>query len=299
MAVRYVPFDGEAVSRQWFRLLADLRRAGVSFHLNEGHRTFARQAELVREKGLWSPSNMTGAAAPSSTAPHIRTGRADHACDFDNAAGVAAAAKRRGVTLRATVPGESWHLEADPAELRAYEKRRRGEIRRAKARRLLRRALGATRKRRTSAQGVKLIREFEGCRLVPYNDPAGFATVGVGHLIARRPVTQADRNKYAGFTRRDAEKLLAADLAPFEKAVRRSPMPLSQRQFDALVSVTFNLGPGVLDKGRSLGDALRSKDPKKVAAALRLYDKAGSPARRLPGLTRRRKAEAALFLEGS
>lgn len=60
------------------------------------------------------------AAFPTPFAPHIRTGRFDHAIDFNNAAGVARAAARRGVTLRWTVRGESWHLEADRAELAHY-----------------------------------------------------------------------------------------------------------------------------------------------------------------------------------
>lgn len=299
MAVIYRRFDGERVSRPWLRLLRDLRAAGVGFHLNEGHRTFARQAELVRQLGVWSLSNRTGAARPSINAPHIRTGRFDHACDFDNAAAVEMAAQRRGVNLTATVPGEPWHLEADRDQLLAYYRRRNREIRRARRKRLLARAKRAAaklRRRRTSSVGVATIRRFEGCRLEPYNDPAGFATIGVGHLIARRPVNDADRDRYRGFTRADADRLLACDLVPFEKAVRRVPMKLTQAQFDALVSATFNLGPGVLERGRSLGDALHAKDPRKVAAALRLYDKAGSPPRALPGLTRRREAEASAFL---
>lgn len=308
MTVTYKRFDNERVSRPWSRLLRDLRARGTRFHLNEGHRTFARQAELVRQKGVWTPSNPTGAARPSPNAPHIRTGRFDHACDFDidNAAAVENAARAAGVTLQATVPGEPWHLEADRGELLAYYRRRRKEVARAKRRRALARARKAAmlaaarlRRRKTSVAGRRMIRGFEGCELEPYNDPAGFATIGVGHLIARRPVNDTDRRKYAGFTQRDADRLLMADLKPFEKAVRGalkgSPWQ-GQHHFDALVSATFNLGPGVLEKGRSLGDALRSEDRSKVAAALKLYDKAGSPPRRLAGLTRRRAAEAQMFL---
>lgn len=303
MSVIYRRFDGERVSRPWERLLRDLRARGVHFHLNEGHRTFARQAELVREKGIWSPSNPTGAAVPSRNAPHIRTGRFDHACDFDNAAAVENAARARGVTLRATVPGEPWHLEADRAELLAYYHRRRREIAAGKRRRALakaRKLAARLRRRRTSGKGRKLIRDFEGCRLEPYNDPVGFATIGVGHLIARRPVNQSDRNRYAGFTQADADRLLAADLKPFEKAVRKALKGTpwqGQHHFDALVAATMNLGAGVLEPGRSLGDALRSKERSRVAAALKLYTKAGSPPRDLPGLVRRRQAEAALFLD--
>lgn len=119
--------DHEEVSYPWFWLLHDLYYEDhVDFNVNEGHRTMERQAELVREKGVWSSSNPTGAARPSPSAPHIRTGRVDHACDFDNAVGVMVAAGERGVTLRQTImPFEPWHLEADAAELVAYAKKDR------------------------------------------------------------------------------------------------------------------------------------------------------------------------------
>lgn len=306
MSVKYRRFDSGRVSPEWDRLLTDLRAGGARFHLNSGHRSIAEQQRLfdqnmVQVNGKWVPRpDHPVTAFPNDNAPHTRTGRFDHACDLDNAAAVELAARRAGVTLRATVPGEPWHLEADATQLKAYRARRRREIARAKRRRVaararaaLRRALGRLRRRRTSKAGVQMIRDFEGCRLVPYNDPAGHATIGVGHLIHRGPVTQADRNRYVGFTSRDADKLLAADLKPFEKAVRKGPMPLNQAQFDALVSATFNLGAGVLDKGRSLGDALRSRDKAKVAAALMQYTHAGG--RELPGLVLRRRAEAQPF----
>lgn len=123
--VVYVHTDPpEVVSRQWYVLLHDVRHVDrVPFHVNEGHRTFARQAQLFAENmiapGVPKPGQAL-TAVPSNSAPHIKTGRADHAIDFNNAAGVQRAAARRGVTLRLTVPGESWHLEPDPGELRRY-----------------------------------------------------------------------------------------------------------------------------------------------------------------------------------
>lgn len=117
--------DHEKVSRQWYVLLHDIYYghngpALKNFNVNEGHRTMARQAELVREQGLYSASNPHGAAAPSATAPHIKTGHPDHAIDFDNAEGVRLAAAHRGVTLTRTVSTESWHLEPNPAQLARY-----------------------------------------------------------------------------------------------------------------------------------------------------------------------------------
>lgn len=120
--------DNEKVSYQWYALLIDIRKNDkVWFHVNEGRRTKARQLELIREKGIYnSVTNPYGAAPYSPQAPHIRTGRFDHAIDFNNAQGVINAAKRRGVTLVRTVSTEEWHVEAVATQLQAYyEKRKR------------------------------------------------------------------------------------------------------------------------------------------------------------------------------
>lgn len=126
MAVTYVPFDGEQVSREWSILLHDIRYDDhIAFHVNEGHRTMARQwyfwnGWLLRRPGF------AIAAFPSPNAPHIRTGRRDHAIDFNNAEGVRRAAAKRGVVLKRTVlwPNgtvrEEWHLEANCTQLLAY-----------------------------------------------------------------------------------------------------------------------------------------------------------------------------------
>ena len=83
--VVYVPFDGEQVSREWGIVLAQMRADGVPFRVNEGHRTMARQWYFWN---LYRSGRGALAAFPSPTAPHIRTGRIDHAIDFNNAAGV-------------------------------------------------------------------------------------------------------------------------------------------------------------------------------------------------------------------
>lgn len=77
---------------------------------------------------------------------------------------------------------------------------------------------------------------------------------------------------------------------------REYGLNLNQGQYDALVSVVYNLGPGVLNADRSLGGALRRHNMQAAADAILLYDKAGG--RTLPGLTRRRRAERAMFLAG-
>jgi hypothetical protein len=130
--------DRERVSREWYGLLVDLAHAGVHFNVNEGHRTMARQAQLVRQKGVWSSSNPVGAAWPSPFAPHIRTGRASHAIDADNAVGVVVAAAHRGVHLYRPIATEPWHIDPNAKSLRRYARRRRVRILKARAARLRR-----------------------------------------------------------------------------------------------------------------------------------------------------------------
>jgi hypothetical protein len=140
MSVRYYKLDHnsvdhEKVSGVWDVLLWDLHKHDpVTFNVNEGHRTFARQRELVKEKGLWSPSNPTGAAAPTRNAPHIMTGRFDHAIDFSNAEGVVAAARKRGVILHRPISTEPWHVTLDRGTALRYYRKNRRRVRREQRR---------------------------------------------------------------------------------------------------------------------------------------------------------------------
>jgi hypothetical protein len=117
MAVRYVAIDGEMVSAQWHSVIAAMRRDGVHGNVNEGHRTFARQAQLY---ALYRSGRGNLAAVPSPNAPHIRTGRTDHAVDFGNDAAVFAWLSRKGLAPQRTVRGESWHIEVSAAKLNAF-----------------------------------------------------------------------------------------------------------------------------------------------------------------------------------
>lgn len=117
MAVRYVQIDGEEVSQEWYSALRDMRTAGVQFNVNEGHRTMARQSYFY---ALYKSGRGAQAAVPSPYAPHIRTGRFDHAIDFNNASGVMEWLREHGISSALTVPGESWHVEANADQLRKY-----------------------------------------------------------------------------------------------------------------------------------------------------------------------------------
>lgn len=94
-------------------------------------------------------------------------------------------------------------------------------------------------------------------------------------------------------TEQEAERLLLADVSPVEVAVNALGLELTQNQFDALVSAGFNLGTGVFQSHRSLGQALRGIGGLSVPEALALYDHAGP--HRVEGLTRRRAAEGRLW----
>jgi lysozyme len=90
---------------------------------------------------------------------------------------------------------------------------------------------------KTSPGGLKLIEDFEGLRLVAYQDLGGVWTIGYGHtrdVCVGQTCTQAE-----------AEAFLVADVAAAETAVSSYVhVPLNQNQFDALVSFTFNVGAG-------------------------------------------------------
>lgn len=120
--VRYVLMDGELVSQQWYAVLSNIRKAGVVFHINEGHRTLARQTYFWNCYRCQCCNGGHRAARPTPWAPHIRSGRFDHAIDFDNASGVIKALRDRGIYASLTVPGESWHVEANAGDLNAYYK---------------------------------------------------------------------------------------------------------------------------------------------------------------------------------
>ena len=91
-----------------------------------------------------------------------------------------------------------------------------------------------------SQKGIDLIKEFEGLRLKAYRDPVGVLTIGYGHTGSDVKVGQV-------ISQTRAEQLLKGDTGWAQDAVRRSvKVPLSQGQFDALTSFTYNLGGGAL-----------------------------------------------------
>lgn len=144
--------------------------------------------------------------------------------------------------------------------------------------------------RATGEVGVSLIRAFEGFSPVPYDCPAGFPTIGYGHVI------QADERFDAPLSPEEGEALLRKDLPRYESAVcRLIDMPLGDLCFDALVSFTFNLGEGAL----AASTLRRLVNVGRVTDAGPQFDRwVFAGAQKLPGLVRRRAAERALWERG-
>lgn len=132
---------------------------------------------------------------------------------------------------------------------------------------------------KTSQTGINLIKEFEGCRLTAYQDSVGVWTIGYGHTAGVTPGMTILQTQADGY--------LTEDLYRFEKAVDKTGLDLTQNEFDALVSFAFNTGEANLRR------LVNNRTLVEIAAKITSYNKAGGKV--LAGLTRRRKAEQALF----
>lgn len=142
-----------------------------------------------------------------------------------------------------------------------------------------------------SPECIALIAEFEGFSARPYLCPANYWTYGYGSLHDERGrrVTQTT----LPISEEIARHLLERDVEIAERAVRRLIAgPLTQGQFDALVSFTYNLGAGALQRS-TLRRRLNRGDKAGAASEFGKWIYAGG--RPLKGLARRRAAEAALF----
>lgn len=131
-------------------------------------------------------------------------------------------------------------------------------------------------------EGIDLIKEFEGCRLIAYKCPAGVWTIGYGHTTGVKEGMVINNVQ--------AENMLKSDLAQYEKYVTDNVLiPLNENQFSALVSFCYNCGVGNLRK------LVKGRTAEQIAEAILLYNKASGKV--LNGLVRRRKRERELFLK--
>ena len=99
--------------------------------------------------------------------------------------------------------------------------------------------------RHVTDDGIALIKRFEGFSPTIYICAGGWPTIGYGHVV-----TEGERERFAGgIDEPEAEDLLRRDVGIAERAVLRLILvPLSDGQFDALASFTFNLGGGALQR---------------------------------------------------
>ena len=148
---------------------------------------------------------------------------------------------------------------------------------------------------RINDAGLELIKSFEGCRLVAYDDlqpnktitdisqVKGTLTIGYGHtagVTVGMVINQAQANN-----------MLKSDMKKYERYVADNvKIPLNENQFSALVSFCYNCGVGNLRK------LVKNRTAEQIADAMLLYNKASGKV--LAGLTRRREAERKLFLSG-
>lgn len=139
-----------------------------------------------------------------------------------------------------------------------------------------------------NAAGLAILKSCEGLALKAYLCPAKVWTIGYGHT---GPEVKAGQI----ISELEAERLLRADLARFERAVESAvTVPLTDNQFAACVSLAFNIGAGAFAKS-GLVRLLNAKDYTGAAEQFRRWTKGGGQV--LPGLTARRDTERALFLK--
>jgi len=140
----------------------------------------------------------------------------------------------------------------------------------------------------TSKEGLEFIKSFESFSPTTYICPAGYLTIGYGHVLLQGEY-------YQGISMDTAEDLLRRDLMRAERAVIRNIcQPLEQNQFDALVSFTYNLGCGALQRSTLRQKVNYGASPAEVRYEFMKWVYAGG--QKLAGLVRRRRAEGDMFV---
>ena len=139
----------------------------------------------------------------------------------------------------------------------------------------------------TSEKGIDLIALHEGLRLEAYQDVKGVWTVGYGHT---------GDDVYAGLVidGGEAERLLRSDLNAAETCVdEQVDVQITQEQFDALVSLVFNIGCNAF-RNSTLLKMLNLNNMEAAKAQFSKWNKSGGKV--IQGLVNRRRDEAELFL---
>ncbi|WP_062034506.1 lysozyme [Acinetobacter sp. BMW17] len=139
--------------------------------------------------------------------------------------------------------------------------------------------------------GVDLICSFEGKRLIAYDDGVGVWTIGFGTTVYPNGIKV---KKGDTCTEAQAKAYMAHDLKKFEATVNKAvTVQLNQNQFDALVSLTYNIGASAFSQS-TLVKKLNANDIRGAADQFEVWVNAGG--KRMQGLVNRRAKEKALFL---
>jgi lysozyme len=143
---------------------------------------------------------------------------------------------------------------------------------------------------KTSQTGVDLIKSFEGCKLTAYKCSAGVNTIGFGNTY----YTNGNKVKLGDKITQDEANKLFLDLLPkYEKTVLDAiKVQLTQNQFDALVSFCWNCG-----SSKTLFKMINEKFSEMNIVNWWVSHYIMGGGKELPGLVRRRKAEAVLFVK--
>ena len=143
--------------------------------------------------------------------------------------------------------------------------------------------------RHVTEDGIALIKRFESFASKIYICPAGYPTIGYGHVVKAQ-----ERSLFSdGIDEARAIELLEKDVASAERAVLRFiTVPLTDGQFDALVSFTFNLGSGALQRS-TLRRKVNREEHADAPAEFMKWIWAGD--RKLKGLVKRRAAESLIY----
>ena len=145
------------------------------------------------------------------------------------------------------------------------------------------------RKMTISPEGIDLIKAFEGLQLKAYRpvQTEKYYTIGWGH-------SGPDVLEGMKISETKAEKLLAEDIAKFEKKINDVRVNFRQNQFDALVSWIYNLGTGNFNSSTMRQYIIGDREDEEITDQMVKWILAGG--KPLTGLKRRRIAEANLFL---
>lgn len=158
-----------------------------------------------------------------------------------------------------------------------------------------------------SENGLEFIKHFEGYFETAYRCSGNVLTVGYGHTNRTGNSPKVELGMH--ITREEASKILRNDLVKFEEYVKRYVnVPIKQHEYDALVSLMFNIGPASfysstmlvrlnsLNREDNVNTQAVHKWKKRVTEAWKWWNKASG--KKIAGLVRRREWETHLFLTG-